>query len=351
VRKSLKLVADAVGEARCNALVDDFDTMRQDGEGVVERDLSAVSFRQGRNTLPLRQITHDERVVGRQSVDRKRRSGHREEPVRGRNRFRMRQAVRPEDQSHAIDGAGPPWRTSRLWHRPNEAQNLAGVEDGLFDVGDAALVNPHQLLVAAVETLLPRKTFDLWEVGDGVQADKMEHGQVGLHHRAHGIRLHVPVGKVVPTLQQRLNLFEPAPRRCCRYGPSPLPASHGVREAAEKLAALVHKPLQWVEEKAQVQWRQLDTLGHNLVIQEVTEKMTKGKRASTEANGRVTAREFMDLVEDSGPLCGTLRLPQPIRVWHGRAELCDGEQRCRVAEQRQVLVDHHPRVDQPAAIR
>ena len=65
----------------------------------------------------------------------------------------MRETIGPQDESDAIDGTSPPWRTDPSRHVADQSEDLATVKDCFLDVGDAPLVHPDKLLVGSVEVL------------------------------------------------------------------------------------------------------------------------------------------------------------------------------------------------------
>ena len=93
----------------------------------------------------------------------------------------------------------------------------------------------------------------------------------------------------------------------------------------------------------------LNFLDNDLVVKEEPEKVSQTQRSSTGADRGVAIGEFVDLVEHLRPLWRCLRLPESIRIWHGSTKFCDGEQRCCVVEQREILIDHDPGINEAKA--
>lgn len=64
----LELVSYAVGEARCDALIEHLDAMRQKSMGVVEREGPPVSLGKRREALTARHVFSDRVVVERKLI-------------------------------------------------------------------------------------------------------------------------------------------------------------------------------------------------------------------------------------------------------------------------------------------
>ena len=88
------------------------------------------------------------------------------------------------------------------------AHDLAAVEDGLLDVRDGTLVQPHELLVATIEFVAAGELFNFGEVGDCVEGDEVEDDEGRLHERAKWVGLHVAVCKGEPALEKSLDFFQ-----------------------------------------------------------------------------------------------------------------------------------------------
>ena len=218
----LELRTDAIGQTRRSALVNDADAVLEDRIALVDADLRSVALGKARRTFTLGEVADDERVVRRQSVNGKRRPGHRIHAIAacGHIAAVVHQAVRPQDESGTVYGGGPPRRTDAAWHAAHETEDLAAVEDGFLTVGDAALVQPHELLEATVCVLATCETLYLGEVCYGVETDQVEQDEVALHHGAHRVGFEVAFRQVVPALHERLHFFEASAGGCGGQRPS-----------------------------------------------------------------------------------------------------------------------------------
>ena len=93
----------------------------------------------------------------------------------------------------------------------------------------------------------------------------------------------------------------------------------------------------------------LHILYNDFVVQELTEELLQTCRPGSGSNGGIAIGELMDLIEDLGPFSSIRRMPEAVGIGHRSTAFCDRKERGGIVEQRQILIDHDPGINEAKA--